>query len=111
VTVRGGGLVTLVTATLEVERLTHHTRAEIKRGLNLGQDFFIRNLTSAVGVDVHGKRLGDANGVGDLEQAPTSEASGDDRLGRLAGNVRARAVHLGRVLTRERTTTVRTQPP
>lgn len=108
VTVRGGGLVTLVATTLEVERLAHHTRAEVERRLDLGENFRIRNLTSAVGVDVHGKRLGDANGVGDLEQAAAGEASRDDRLGRLAGNVRARAVNLGRVLTGEGTTTVGT---
>ena len=107
VTVGGGGLVTLVTAALEVERLAHHARTEIERGLDLGEDFGIRNLTGAVGVDVHGQRLGDADGVGDLEQASARETRGDDGLGRLAGDVRARAVDLGRVLTGEGAT----QPP
>ena len=58
-----------------------------------------------------GQRLGDADGVGDLHQAPFREAGGDDRLGRLSGNVRSGAINFGRILTREGTATVRTPAP
>ena len=100
VTVRGGGLVTLFTAALEVERLAHHTRAEVERLLDLFEAS-ASGILPSVRVDVDGQRLGDTDGVGDLEQGATGETRGDDGLGRLAGDVRAGAVDLGRVLSGE----------
>ena len=59
------------------------------------------------GLDHHANRMGDADGVGDLDQAPPREARGDHVLGDPAGGVGAGAVHLGRVLAREGAPAVR----
>jgi hypothetical protein len=111
VTVRRGGLVSLVTASLQVQVLANHPRSEVKRGFNLLQDFSVGDFAGAVGVDVDGQRFGDADGVRDLHQASSREAGGDDGLGRLSGNVRSGAIDLGRILTREGTAAVRTPTP
>ena len=111
VTVRRGRLVSLVAASLQVQILANHPRSEVKRRFNLLQDFRITGFTGTVGVDVNRQRLGDADGVGDLHQASSREAGGDDRLGRLSGDVRSGAINLRRILAREGTTTVRTPTP
>ena len=59
------------------------------------------DLAGAVGVDVDRQRLGDADGVGELDGAALGEAGGDDVLGQIARGVGGRAVDLGRVLARE----------
>src|SRR3712207_8734117 len=47
-------------------------------------------------LDHHAHRVGDADGVGDLDHAPPGEARGDQVLGDPAGCVGARAIDLGR---------------
>ena len=53
------------------------------------------------GVDVDADRLGDADGVGELDLAALGQAGGDDVLGDVAGHVGGRAVDLGGVLAAE----------
>ncbi len=60
-----------------------------------------RKLAGAVGIDVDADRLGDADGVGELDLAPLGQAGGDDVLGDVAGHVGGRAVDLGGVLAAE----------
>lgn len=72
-------------------------------------DELIRGLLRrAIGVDVDGEGLGNANGVRKLDEGTTGQAGGNERLGDPAGKVGGRAVDLGEVLAREGTTTVST---
>merc|ERR1712137_1538714 len=66
------------------------------------------SLLGAVGLHEERQRLGDANGVGELHERTLAEAALYHRLGHLTANVRSRAVNLGGVLPRERTTAVGT---
>lgn len=62
----------------------------------------------AVGVDVDGQRLGNTNGVGQLNESTASEAGSDQRLGDPSTDVGGRSVDLGEILSGESTTTVGT---
>ena len=61
----------------------------------------------AVGLDAEADGAVDADGVGDLDLAAVGETGGDDVLRRVARVVGRRAVHLRRVLARERAAAVR----
>lgn len=65
-------------------------------------------LTGAVSVDKDGQGLGNTDSVGQLNQASSSEAGVDQRLGDPSGSVGGRSVDLGKVLSGEGTTTVGT---
>mmetsp|Transcript_19833 Transcript_19833/g.58928 ORF Transcript_19833/g.58928 Transcript_19833/m.58928 type:complete len:436 (-) Transcript_19833:199-1506(-) len=100
-------LVAPVAAAAQVERLGHHSRAEVEVLLDNLQRLGIRLGAGAIGVHEDGQRVGQADCVRDLEQAAACEARRDDRLGDLAAHVRGGAVHLGRVLAREGAAAVR----
>ena len=85
----------------EVERARDEPGPEVEGLEHLGEDLLVRDLARAVGVDVDGQGLGDADGVRDLHERAAGEARGDDRLGGLAGDVGSRAVDLGGVLAGE----------
>ena len=59
------------------------------------------DLAGPLGVDVDADRLGDADGVGELDLAALGQARGDDVLGDVAGHVGGRAVDLRGVLAAE----------
>lgn len=63
-------------------------------------------LRGAVGVDVDGQRVGETDGVGDLEEGAVAKTSSYKGLGHIAGIVSGRSVDLGRVFTREGAATV-----
>ena len=65
------------------------------------------DLAGAVQVDIDRQRLGDADGVGELDGAALGEAGGDDVLGEVARGIGGRAVDLGRVLAGEGAAAVR----
>jgi hypothetical protein len=65
-------------------------------------DDLLRDLAGAMGVGVDRQRLGDADGVAQLDRAALGEARGHDVLGEIARRVGGRAVHLGRVLAGKR---------
>ena len=65
------------------------------------------DLAGAVQVGVDRQRLGDADGVGELQRAAVGEAGGDDVLGEIARGIGGRAVDLGRVLAGEGAAAVR----
>ena len=65
------------------------------------------DLLGALAVDHHRHRVGDADGVGDLQLAALGETGGDDVLGDVAGGIGARAVDLARVLAGEGAAAVR----
>jgi len=85
----------------QVERARDQSRAEVERLEHLREDLLVGDLARAVGVDVDRERLRDADGVRDLHDRAAGQARGDDGLGRLARDVGAGAVDLGRVLARE----------
>ena len=68
-----------------------------ERGFELG----LVDLAGAVQVDIDRQRLGDADGVAELDRGAVGEAGRDDVLGEVARRVGGRAVDLGRVLARE----------
>ena len=59
------------------------------------------DLLGAEGLDEHAHRVGDADGVGDLDLAALGQAGRDHVLGHPADRVGGRAVDLGRVLAGE----------
>ena len=69
-------------------------------------DLRVGDLAGALGVDVDADRLGDADGVGELDLAALGQARGDDVLGDVAGHVGGRAVDLRGVLAAERAAAV-----
>ncbi|BAS71861.1 Os01g0323775, partial [Oryza sativa Japonica Group] len=101
------GLDEPVAAPLEVEVDGHHPGPEIEVLLDDLEDLLVGDLAGAVGVDEHGERLGDADGVRHLHDAAAGEAAGDDALGGLPGDVGAAPVDLGRVLAGEGAAAVR----
>lgn len=105
VTVRGG---LEVDGTGQVQFLDDDTGSQVKVVLDDFDQFFRRTVRGAVGVDVDRQRFGDTNGVRELHQGSSGEASVDQRLGNPSGGVSSRSVDLGEVLTREGTTTVGT---
>ena len=70
------------------------------------QDGRVRDVARAKRVDVHADGIGVPNRVGKLHFTTIREARRDDVLGDVATHVGRRAVHLGRVLARERATTM-----
>ena len=81
-------------------RQVHHLA---QRLLELG----LVDLAGAVQVDIDRQRLGDADGVGELDRAAVGEAGRDDVLGEIARRIGGRAVDLGRVLAGEGAAAVR----
>ena len=65
------------------------------------------HLAGAVGVDIDRQRLGDADGIGELDGAAVGDARRDDVLGQIARGIGRRAIDLGRVLAGEGAAAVR----
>src|SRR5690606_41002454 len=74
------------------------------------RDLLVVDAAGAVGRHPDRSGLGDADRVGDLHQAAAGETGRDDVLGDVARRVGGRAVHLGRILARERAAAVRGGP-
>lgn len=66
------------------------------------------SLGGAVGVDVDGQRLGNTDGIGQLNEGTAGKASSDQGLGDPASDISGRTIDLGEVLAGEGTTTVGT---
>src|SRR5690606_36692155 len=69
-------------------------------------DLGVRDTAGAEGVDQHGGRLSDADGVGQLYFTLLRDAGGHDVLGNVARQIGGRTVNLGGVLAGEGTATV-----
>src|SRR3954470_19705612 len=65
------------------------------------------DLAGAVRVDQNRHRVGDADGIGDLDGAALSESRRDDVLGEITRGIGSRAIDLGRVLAGEGAAAVR----
>lgn len=92
----------------EIKILDNDTRAEIKVVANDFDKLFLRPVGSTVGLDEDGKRLGDTDGVRELDENTAGDTSGDERLCDPASGVGSRAINLGPILAREGATTVGT---
>jgi hypothetical protein len=92
----------------EVELLDDDTGAHVEVGLDDLDELAGALVGGAVGLDEDGERLGDTNGVGELDKGTASELGVDERLGNPAGEVGSRTVDLAVVLAGEGTTTVST---
>ncbi len=79
-----GGL--LVDRSEEVEFLNDVARAEVEVLANNADEVLISKaiLHCAVGLDVNGERVGETDGVGDLNKDSVSEASSDQGLGNVS---------------------------
>eukprot|EP00962_Isochrysis_galbana_P005563 scaffold1503_cov120-Isochrysis_galbana.AAC.12 len=103
----GGGDIVLRLAQLQVSGQGARPAVEVHLN-NVGDGGRAQvALLGAVRLDEEGERLGDADGVRELDAGALGEAGLDDRLGHPAACVGGRPVHLGRVLAGEGTAAVR----
>ena len=84
VTVGGGGL---VDRALEIQHFDEAVRAQIEELTHQLDEMALVQLAGAEGFHADGSRLGDADGVGDLDFTAIGEASSDDILGDITGSV------------------------
>jgi hypothetical protein len=93
---------------LEVESLDNDSWAEVPVGADDLDEVRVRLLAGTVGLDEDGERLGNTDGVRELDEDAAGEAGGDKGLGDPTSGVGGRTVNLGEVLAGESTTTVGT---
>mmetsp|Transcript_20976 Transcript_20976/g.66462 ORF Transcript_20976/g.66462 Transcript_20976/m.66462 type:complete len:461 (+) Transcript_20976:322-1704(+) len=108
VAVGSGLLVALVATALEVKVAGHAAGAEVEGLVEAGEDLVVGDGAGAVGVDEHREGLGNANGVGQLDDAAPGKTGSHNGLGGLAHDVGTGAVDLGGVLAGEGAATVGT---
>lgn len=90
----------------QVEGLDDGSRAQVKVGVDDGQQFFVGLGTSSVGVDVDRGGLGNTDGIRDLHEAALGQLGGNQGLGDPAASIGSRAIDLGWVLSGEGTSSV-----
>lgn len=103
VSVAGGGL---EDGLVEAEVADDATGAEVKVLLHELHEGLLVVLGGAVSVDVDGERVGNTNGVGELDADTVAEVVGHEGLGDPAGGVGGGTVDLGAVLAGEGTASV-----
>ena len=92
----------------EVKLLDDDTGAHVEVGVDDVNELLGAPVRGTVGLNEDGERLGDTNGVGELDESTASELGVDEGLGDPTGEVGSRAVDLAVVLAGEGTTTVST---
>lgn len=92
----------------EIELLDDDTGTHVEVLTDDGDELVRGLVRGAVRLDEDRERLGNTNGVGELNEGSASEASVDEGLGDPTGEVGSGAIDLGVVLSRESTTTVGT---
>jgi hypothetical protein len=92
----------------EVELLDNDTGAEVEVLADNLDELFRRLIRGTVVLNEEGERLGNTNGVRELDEGAAGETSVDQRLCNPASEVSGRAIDLGVVLSGEGTTTVGT---
>merc|ERR1712232_395775 len=92
----------------ECQRNGNGTRAAVKLNLENVGDVVSCQLASlrAVGLHKEGQRLGDTDGIRELDKASLGKTTLHHRLGHLTADVGCGTIHLGWVLARESTTTM-----
>ena len=91
-----------VDRTAQVEALDDAARRQRKDGADQVGHLLVGNRARVEAIDHDRDRLGDADGVGQLNFGAVRQTGRDQILGDVAGHVAGRAVHLGRILARER---------
>jgi hypothetical protein len=92
----------------EVQLLNDDTRAHVEVGLD-DVDKLVRGLVGgAIGLDEERERLGNTNGIRELDEGATGQLGVNQRLGDPASEVGSGTIDLGVVLSGESTTTVGT---
>src|SRR6202020_2351170 len=104
----GGGR--LVHRAAQLEAAPDRARAQVEVLLHRLGEGMGGDLLGAEGLDQQRELAGDADRVGHLDLGLGGEAGRDDVLGHVPGRVGGRAVHLGRVLARERAAAVPGEP-
>ena len=56
------------------------------------------HLAGTEGIDADGRRLGDADGIGNLDLAPVGQAGGNEVLGHVTRGIGGRTIHLAGIL-------------
>lgn len=92
----------------EVKLLDDDTGAHVEVGVDDLDELLGALLGGAVGLNEDGERLGDTDGVRELDESTTGELGVNEGLGDPTGEVGSRAVDLAVVLAGEGTTTVGT---
>jgi hypothetical protein len=92
----------------EVELLDDDTGAHVEVGVDDLNKLLGALVGGTVGLNEDGERLGNTNGVGELDESTASELGVDERLGDPTGEVGSGTVDLAVVLSGESTTTVGT---
>ncbi len=95
-----------VNGTGELELSAQNSGAQVKVGVDNGENLSVGLGSRAVSVEVDRQRLGNSNCVGHLHQHALGQTSLDQRLGDPTGGVGARAIDLGGVLSGEGTSSV-----
>jgi len=103
---KGSGLLVNRTKKVQITKDDSRTQIEVLvhnvEKIGIGQSV----LDRSVRVDKYRKRLGNTNGVGDLDKDTVAEAGVHKRLGHPTSSVGTRAINLGGVLAGESTTTM-----
>lgn len=63
------------------QQLTHNTGTQVPVPLDNLDNLFVRALAGTVGIDIDGERLGNTNGVRELDKDTTSNASSNQGFG------------------------------
>jgi len=102
----GRGL--LVDGVLQLKIFDNLARAEVEILLDDLQKLLLALRRRAVAKDSDGERLGNTDGVGNLDQDALAKSGLDQRLGDPAGGVGGGAIDLSEILAREGATTMST---
>ena len=95
----------------EIQGLDDAGRTEVEHLAGSGLELAELHFFGAESIDHDADRLGDADGVRELDQALIGQAGSPQVLGDVAAQVASRAVDLGRILAGERAAAVPIGPP
>ena len=87
--------------------LANAARAQVHDLQQRSLEDALGDMAGAVQIGVDRQRMGDADGVGELQRAAVGETRGDDVLGEIARGIGGRAVDLRRILAGESAAAVR----
>src|SRR5665647_3713863 len=97
----------LVDRAQQIEHLDDAAWPQVEELVYQRSNFLVRDDARALGIDRHVHRLGNANGIGNLNLALPRQPRSHNIFGHIAGSVSGRAIHLARVFAAERATAVR----
>ena len=93
--------------TVELQMLTDTAWAEVHQVAQKAGQFCLIDLCGVVAVDINRERLGNADGIGELDGAALGQFSGNHVLRQIARGIGGGTVNLGRIFAGEGTATMR----